>query len=154
MTSMTFVTSRLFYRIAAVLLVLFALAHTMGFLHFVPATADGAAVRDAMMHVRFPIGKTSYTYQDFYVGFGLFCSAYMLFAAVLAWQLARFVSIAPRVVRPLGALLLAAQAVCLVLSCVYFFPAPIISSALVVAALTGAVWLAPNPANAAVAPAR
>ena len=41
------------YRIAAVLLILFAVGHTLGFLSFKPASAEGQAVRDAMNSVRF-----------------------------------------------------------------------------------------------------
>jgi len=36
------------YRIASVLLVLFAAGHTFGFLKFKPSSAEGLAVRDAM----------------------------------------------------------------------------------------------------------
>jgi hypothetical protein len=140
-------TSTLFYRIAAVLLVFFAIGHTIGFLHFVPTTAEGAAVRDAMVNVQFPIGRTNFTYQSFYIGFGLFVSAYLLFAAILAWQLGVFVNGAPDIVRAIGWMLVAVQAVCLVLSWIYFFPAPVIFSVLVVICLAVAAWLIPSAAR-------
>jgi hypothetical protein len=41
----------LLYRIASVLLLLFALGHTVGFLKFKPPTAEGVAVRDAITNV-------------------------------------------------------------------------------------------------------
>lgn len=44
------------YRIASVLLVLFAAGHTFGFLKFKPPTAEGLAVRDAMNNVHFQVG--------------------------------------------------------------------------------------------------
>jgi len=43
----------LLYRIASVLLILFAAGHTIGFLNFTPPTAEGIAVRDAMQNVQF-----------------------------------------------------------------------------------------------------
>ncbi|HEY4131287.1 MAG TPA: hypothetical protein VGM50_11760 [Gemmatimonadaceae bacterium] len=136
-------TSRLLYRIAAVLLLLFAVGHTMGFVGFVPTTAEGAAVHDAMVNVHFPIGKSEFTYQGFYLGFGLFVTAYLLFAAVLAWQLGDLASTAPHIVRSIGWMLLAVQAASLVLSCIYFFAVPIAFSAVVVVCLAAAVWRVP-----------
>jgi L-lactate dehydrogenase len=38
--------------------------------------------------VRFNVGGKNLTYGDFYRGFGLFCTAYLLFGAFLAWHLA------------------------------------------------------------------
>src|SRR5262249_61851785 len=77
----------LLYRIAAVLLILFAAAHTFGFLSFTPPTPEGVAVRDAMNNVHFQVKNHSYSYGNFYRGFGLFATAYLLFASFLAWHL-------------------------------------------------------------------
>jgi hypothetical protein len=76
------------YRTGAVLLLLFAILHTIGFLSFKPPTAEGLAVRDAMMTVRFDINGSSLSYGKFYQGFGLFVTVYFLFSAFLAWYLA------------------------------------------------------------------
>ncbi len=62
----------LLYRIASVLLILFAAGHTTGFLTFKPPTAEGIAVRDAMQNVQFKVGSGTYSYDRFYKGFGLF----------------------------------------------------------------------------------
>jgi len=59
----------LLYRIASVLLLLFALGHTVGFLKFKPPTAEGVAVRDAMTNVHFQVSGRDYTYGGFYRGF-------------------------------------------------------------------------------------
>jgi hypothetical protein len=45
----------LLYRIAAALLLLFAVIHTYGLMGFKPATAEGLAVRDAMNSARLGI---------------------------------------------------------------------------------------------------
>ena len=73
----------LWFRIAAVLLFFFALGHTVGFLRFRPATADGRAVLDAMNSVHFRVGSGSFSYGGFYVGFGLFVTSYLLFSCSL-----------------------------------------------------------------------
>jgi hypothetical protein len=75
------------FRIAAVLILLFAVGHTLGFLAFRPSTAEGRAVWLAMNSVRFAEGRSTFSYGEFYVGFGLFITAFQLFAAWLVWLL-------------------------------------------------------------------
>jgi hypothetical protein len=55
----------LLYRIASVLLALFAAGHTVGFLKFKPPTPEALAVRDAMRNVHFPVGGSQFTYRGF-----------------------------------------------------------------------------------------
>src|SRR5215471_17328674 len=110
----------LLYRIAAVLLLLFATGHTIGFLSFTPPTPEGVAVRDAMNSVHFQVRTHSYTYGNFYRGFGLFVTAYLLFSAFLAWQLGSLaVKYAPAV-HLVGWMLCAVQTANLILSSMYF----------------------------------
>ena len=92
----------LLFRIAAVLLLFFALGHTVGFLRFRPPTAEGVAVLDAMNNVHFRVGNATSSYGGFYVGFGLFVTAYLLFSAVLAWQIGSMTRRAPGAVGGLG----------------------------------------------------
>jgi hypothetical protein len=92
----------LLYRIAAFILVLFAAGHTLGFLKFKAPTPEGVAVQQAMDNVRFSLGSKSYTYGDFYRGFGLFCTAYLLFAAFLAWHLGTMARSIPQAIGALG----------------------------------------------------
>src|SRR5215467_13941983 len=77
-------TSRVLYRIAAGLMVLFDLGHSAGFPWSDPKWGvDTSAMRTSRFHV---LGFTR-TYWDFYVGFGLSISVLLLLAAILAWQL-------------------------------------------------------------------
>ena len=134
-------TATLLYRISAFVLVLFAAGHTLGFMKFKAPTPEGIAVQKAMDNVRFSLGAKSYTYGDFYRGFGLFCTAYLLFAAFLAWQLGTMAGSAPQAIGALGWVFFGLQLVGIVLSWRYFVPPPIIFSA-VLAILTGwAAWL-------------
>jgi hypothetical protein len=73
-----------FYRIAAVLLVLFDVGHTSGFPWSDPKWGVDLG---SMQQTHFHIMGFSRTYWDFYVGFGLFVSVLLLLAVVLAWQL-------------------------------------------------------------------
>src|SRR6476469_8928396 len=83
------------FRICAVVLVLFAMGHTFGFLRFQPGTAEGAAVKAAMESVRFPFGNASRSYAELYRGFGFFVTAYLLFAALISWELPRILAASP-----------------------------------------------------------
>jgi hypothetical protein len=135
-------SATVFYRIAAVLLILFAAGHTAGFLRFKPPTAEAVAVRDAMGSVRFPVGRSQFTYRDFYVGFGLFVTVYFLFSAFVAWHLGEVVRTNPHAIGALGWVFFAVQLVIVALSWIYFFAAPIVFSVLVAACVGAAAWLA------------
>ena len=89
--------STLLYRIAAVLLVLFAVGHTLGFMTFKPHSTEGMAVREAMTTVHFEFRGKEYSYGNFYRGFGLTVTAYLLFSAFLAWYLGDVAARAPAV---------------------------------------------------------
>jgi hypothetical protein len=118
------------YRIAAILLVLFAAAHTIGFLKFVPPTSEGKAAMDAMNTVSLQPG-TVYTYGDFYRGFGLFVTVCLLFAAFLAWHLGELARKLPAAAGWLPWIFFCVQLASLAITWRYFPAPPIVSSALV-----------------------
>src|ERR1051326_379665 len=75
------------YRIAAVLLLLFAAGHTLGFRQTDPSWgAEG--VLATMRSVRFDVQGSSRTYWDLFLAAGYVVGVLYLFAAILAWQLA------------------------------------------------------------------
>lgn len=135
-------TATLLYRIAAVLLVLFAAGHTYGFLNFKPPTAEALAVRDAMESVSFQFKGSGYTYGQFYKGFGLTVTAYMLFAAFLAWHLGDIARVQPQTIGALGWAFVVVQLAALVLSLLYFFLVPALFSGVIAICLAWAAWLA------------
>jgi hypothetical protein len=76
------------YRVSAVLLVLFALGHQIGFRQVDPSwNAD--AVAGAMQSVRFEVQGFDRTYWEFFSGFGFFVTTLLVFSAVLAFELSR-----------------------------------------------------------------
>jgi hypothetical protein len=121
------------FRISAILLVIFAVLHTIGFLSFVPPAPEGRAVLESMNTVHFDLDGKSFTLGQFYRAFGLFVTVYFLFSAFIAWHLSRVPA------RPVAWALFAVQAACLVLACLYF-AAPQISISGILAAFTG--WAA------------
>ena len=135
-------SATLLYRIAAVVFLLFAVGHTVGFLTLRPPTADGRAVYEEMNSVRFVLEGRSYSYGEFYRGFGLSCTVSMLFSAFVSWYLAGLARSAPGAIGALGWAFFAAQVPGLVLSFLYFGIPPMVLSSLVAIILGCAAWLA------------
>src|SRR4051812_34063951 len=74
------------YRVAAICLLLFAVAHTVGFQQSDP-TWGIEALRTSMRSIHFDAQGFNRTYWDFFVGAGLTVGVLFFFSAVLAWQL-------------------------------------------------------------------
>ena len=134
-------TAKLLYRIAAIVLVLFAAGHTFGFLSFRPSSAEGLAVYDAMNSVHFDFNGAARSYAGFYTGFGLMVTAYLLFCAFLAWHLGTLAASQPKAIGVLAWAFVAVQVTSLVLSVVYFFLVPALLCAIILACLLWAAWL-------------
>ena len=134
-------SATLLYRIAAVVFVLFAVGHTFGFLSFRPPSPEGRAVYDSMNNVHFQVGGKTFSYGNWYRGFGLTITVSMLFWAFLSWHLAGLAKSNPGAIAGLGWAFFAVQAVGVVFSLLYFgLPATVFS--FLVAALVGAAaWL-------------
>ena len=130
----------LLYRIASILLILFAAGHTLGFRQVDPKWGVDSLVQ-SMRSVHFNASGSERTYWDFFVGFGLFVTVLMVLASIIAWQ---FGSLPPDT---LAALRVSAWgfAVCFAvvayLSWRYFFIIPLIFSIAIFLCLTVAAWL-------------
>ena len=130
----------LLYGIAAILYVLLAAAHTVGFQRFVPPTAEGVAARDAMNNVHFALRGGSCSYHGFYTGFGLSIGIYMAFAAFLAWHLGALAKRDPSAIGALGFGFCAMQVAQFVICLMYFFTAPIVFEGVIALVLALAAW--------------
>ena len=134
------------YRIAAVLLVLFAVGHTLGFREGDPAWG-AAALIGSMQSVHFNAQGFNRTYWDFFSAFGFFFSVLLLFSAVLAWQLGslKAVSFDAFTRRTAWALAICFAAVT-ALNWRYAFTTPIVFSTVITACLIAAAWLSARAA--------
>src|SRR5215472_8523142 len=74
------------YRIAAVLLLLFAVAHTLGFRQSDP-TWGVDALLSSMRSIHFNVQGSSRSYWDLFLAAGFQVGVFFLFSAILAWQL-------------------------------------------------------------------
>ncbi|HEY6108743.1 MAG TPA: hypothetical protein VIV56_07555 [Gemmatimonadales bacterium] len=132
--------SAVLYRLSAALLVLFAGGHTIGFRRVDPRWGIDAVV-SGMQTIRFDVQGMSRSYWGFYVGFGLFVTVLLLFAAVLAWQLGGLPAEVLRAMPLLTWGFALAFIAVTYLSWRYFFPAPVIFSAIIALCLVVAAWL-------------
>lgn len=112
------------FRAAAVILLLFAFGHTYGFLGFRPASPEGLAVWNSMNKVRFAVGHGTASYGEFYVGFGMFITAFYLFCCWLAWILASMARRASQETKGIAIGLAVLQTVGLGLAIAYEFGPP------------------------------
>src|SRR5271170_8289682 len=131
---------KVLYRIAAVLLLLFALGHTLGFRQNNPEWAAGSVI-DSMRAVHFDAQGFNRSYWDFFSAFGLFFSVFLAFAAVLAWLLG---GLPPETLARVRSIEWA-LAICFVavtaLSWRYAFTIPIVFATLITACLIAAASL-------------
>jgi len=134
-------SSSLFYRISAVLLVLFAIGHHLGFRQTKGMTGADSVV-SLMKSVHFTVQGSSRDYYDFFLGFGFFVTAFLFFSGLLSWQLGgvsrEVLAQIPLATWGLAACFLAVT----ILSWTYFFMAPGIFATLVTTCLIAAAILA------------
>ncbi|MFY9729883.1 MAG: hypothetical protein WB723_03575 [Candidatus Acidiferrales bacterium] len=127
------------YRIAAGLLLLFAVGHTLGFRQTQPQWGVDSLVA-AMRSIHFDAQGFNRTYWDFYTGFGLFVSVGLLFAAVLSWQMGGLSAATLAQLRGPAWTVVLCFVVLTFLSWRYFFIAPIVFSALITLVLAAAAY--------------
>jgi hypothetical protein len=87
----------------------------------------------------------SRTYWDFYVGFGLFVTVFLLLAVVLAWQLGSLPPESLALMRGTAWAFALCFAAITVLSWKYFFIIPIVFSIVTTVCLIGAAWRSAKP---------
>jgi len=129
------------YRITAVLLLLFAVAHFLGFRQSDPAWGIEALL-GSMRSTHFEASGVSHTYWEFFFALGFSVSVFLLFAAILAWQLGRLPETTLALMRGVTwAFALCLAAVTAVSWRYLFFPIPIAFAVLITGCLSAAAWL-------------
>jgi hypothetical protein len=132
------------YRIASVLILLFAAGHTIGFLQIDPEWKVDAMI-GAMRSIHFDVFGSNRTYWDFYVGFGLFATVFLVFSAVLAWQLGGLPSGTLAQMRGTAWALVICFGALAILNLRYFFIVPIVFSFAILACFVAAAWISAKP---------
>ncbi len=132
------------YKIASLLILLFAAGHTLGFRRSDPRWGVDSLLA-SMRSIHFDTQGFNRTYWDFFSGFGLFVSLLLVFAAVVAWQLGGLPPAQFAFMRTLAWALAICFVLLTILSWRYFFLAPLIFSAIISLCLIAAAWFSPKP---------
>ena len=130
----------LFYRIAAVLLLLFAVGHTLGFRESDPTWGIDTFL-GSLRSIHFNVQGFSRTYWDLFVAAGFSVGVFYLFAAVLAWQLGGLPAATLAAMRVIVWALALSFAAITVVSWRYLFILPIAFSIVITVSLTAGAWL-------------
>ena len=129
-----------FYRIAAVLLLLLAVGHTLGFRQSDPKWGVDALL-DSMRSIHFDVQGFHRSYWDLFVAAGFSLGVFYLFAAILAWQLGGLPAATLALVRGTAWAFAFCFGAITVVSLIYLFVIPIAFSIVITSCLTAAAWL-------------
>jgi hypothetical protein len=128
------------YRIAAVLLLLFAIGHTLGFRQSDPKWGVDALL-GSMRTIQFDMQGFKRTYWDLFVAAGFSVGVFYFFAAILAWQLGGLPAATLALLRGTAWAFALCFAAITVVSWRYLFIIPIAFSITITLCLTAAAWL-------------
>jgi hypothetical protein len=130
----------MFYRIAAVLLLLFAIGHTLGFRQSDPKWGVDALL-GSMRSIHFDVQGFNRTYWDLFAAAGFSVGVFYLFAAILAWQLGGLPAATLALMGDTAWAFALCFAAITVVSWRYLFIIPIAFSFVITLCLTAAAWL-------------
>jgi hypothetical protein len=130
----------IFYRVAAVLLLLFAAGHTLGFRQSDPKWGVDALL-GSMRSIHFEVQGFNRTYWDLFVAAGLSVGVFYLFAAILAWQLGGLPTETLAPMRGIAWAFALCFAAITVVSWAYLFTLPVVFSLVITVCLISAAWL-------------
>ncbi|MDQ6734933.1 MAG: hypothetical protein M3Z35_12625 [Nitrospirota bacterium] len=132
------------YRIASILLLLFAIVHTMGFRQIDPKWGIDFMIQ-SMRSIHFNANGSERTYWDFFAGCGLFVTVLMVLASIILWQLGGLSPEALSSMRLTAWSFVLCFTVIAYLSWRYLFLGPVIFSAAILLCLGLAAWLSGAP---------
>jgi hypothetical protein len=131
------------YRVAAVLLLLLAVGHFLGFRQTDPRWGIDPVLR-GMRSIHFHVQGSDRTYWDLFVAAGFVVGVLYVFAAILAWQLAGLPTETLSLMRGIRWALALCFVAITVVSCMYLFILPIAFSIVIAACLIAAACASPR----------
>jgi hypothetical protein len=132
--------STLFLRIASVLTFIHAALHTVGGVFGGAASGVEQTVVTTMKANQFPVMGVMRSYWDFHMGLGLMVSIFLTIEAIVFWQLGTLAKAEAWRLRPVLTTFFAGYLGAAVVSCRYFFAAPVITEVLIALCLGAAIW--------------
>ena len=133
------VTATLLLRIASILALIHSILHTIGGVLSPPEPGTQAATLAIMKASSFPAMGVTRTYEDFYLGLGLFVTVALAMEAAVLWQLATLIQSDGARLRPVLVSFTLAYLCYAIIAFTYFFAAPGIFEFLIAACVAGAI---------------
>jgi len=130
----------IFYRSAAVLLLLFAVGHTLGFRQSDPTWGVDALLA-SMRSIHFDVQGFNRSYWELFQAAGFSVGVFYLFSAILAWQLGGLPAATLALMRGTAWTFALCFAAITIVSWRYLFILPIAFAIVITACLTAAAWL-------------
>lgn len=130
----------IFYRVAAVVLLIFAAGHTFGFRQSDPQWGVDALLA-AMRSVRFEVQGFNRSYWDLFTAAGFCVGVFYFFAAILAWQLGGLSAEILANLRGMRWTFAICFVAITIVSCLYLFMLPIVFSVVTSVCLISAAML-------------
>jgi hypothetical protein len=130
----------IFYRLAAVFLLLFAIGHTFGFRQSDPQWGVSTLL-SLMRSIHFEVQGFNRTYWDLFVAAGYTVGVFYVFAAIFAWQLGSLPAETLASMRVTAWAFAFCYAAITAVSWRYLFLLPIVFSLMITVCLISAAWL-------------
>jgi hypothetical protein len=127
-------------RIASITAFLFAIGHTVGRPWTPGKNSPEKAVVESMKTVHFQVMNANRSYWDFYQGFGITISVYLITLAIFFWQIAGLARLQARQLRPIMLTFLASYLINGIVAYMFFFAIPLIMAA-VICICIGLAWM-------------
>jgi hypothetical protein len=134
-------TTALLYKASAVVLLVFAIGHQLGFRNVDARWGVGDLI-ERLKAATFTVQGAKRTYWDFYAGFGFIVTLFLLFSAVLAWQLGSLPTTTLATLSVVSWAFAACHVVTVALTWRHFFLAAQVPAALAALGLVLAAWRA------------
>ena len=139
-----------FLRIAAVLMLIQAVLHTIGGVFGEPEPGAAAAAVAAMKSNQFLLLGNTRSYWDFYMGMGLGITISLTVEAIVLWMLGSLAKSEAARLRPILAAFLAGYLALAVNAWRYFFIGPVITELLIALCLVLAITTARSATSASI----
>lgn len=139
------ISASMMLRTASIITLLFATGHTLGGLQSWSPPGETEVLR-AMRSFRFAADGVNRTYWDFYIGFGLMISVFLLAQSAVLWQLSGVSKRDAVLVRPILGVLLVSVVATAGLAWRFFFTVPLVLAVTIALSLGMALAVAPRQA--------
>lgn len=133
--------TRLFLRIASVVVLVQAVLHTIGGVFGKPIPGAGEVAVAAMKANQFQLDGVNRTYWDFFIGFGLGITVFLTIEGIVFWMLGGLAAKGVEV-RPILAAFFVGYVSLAVVAYEFFFSGPLTCDAVVAALLAIAIYAA------------